>query len=506
MKVLFVNCGPEKLGIGMLSAMARQSGHRVALAHDPMLFGDQDLIGSPLLRHLFSKDDAFIGKIAERRPDVLVFSPITLSFHWMAATAQRLKRELPESKILFGGPHVSALPEKVIALPYVDAIGIGEGEFAFAAYLDFLEGKRPAGPIDNLWQKTAEGRVLRGKNAPFIQDLDSLPFCDKRLQEDLENVGANYYIMTGRGCPLACTYCFNSYWSKIPDKPRGRYVRRRSVGNVLAELHAAKQRYGLRTVEFFDDTFTFNKPWTLDFLAAYRREIGVPFIVNTHPMYLDEEVIAALGAAGCEQVCLGIQSMDENYRHDMLQRRESNERIERSLTLLDRSGLPYSLDHILGFPDEPIESHARALECYGRHKPQRVGSFYLKYFPGTELTRLALARGWLTPAQMADLEDGKGHDYGHPGSLDNAHRSEFLRYDFLLRCLPIFGADFEKYVPLLPFKVLPEDFLVALSRGMLALSSIYRDNKDTKRYALFYLKSLLKTLGPDGGRRVGNYS
>ena len=42
-------------------------------------------------------------------------------------------------------------------------------------------------------------------------------------------------VMGSRGCPYACSYCNNSYYMKL-YKGKGKYVRRRSVKNIIDEI------------------------------------------------------------------------------------------------------------------------------------------------------------------------------------------------------------------------------------------------------------------------------
>ncbi|GIT28514.1 MAG: hypothetical protein Ct9H300mP1_05600 [Planctomycetaceae bacterium] len=48
--------------------------------------------------------------------------------------------------------------------------------------------------------------------------------------------------MTARGCPYRCTFCFNNFFANLPDQGIEKdYVRRRSVDNVMEELHQGKE-------------------------------------------------------------------------------------------------------------------------------------------------------------------------------------------------------------------------------------------------------------------------
>ena len=67
------------------------------------------------------------------------------------------------------------------------------------------------------------------------------------------------------------------------SKGKGKYLRRRSVENVIAELVAYKRKDRTSQIMFYDDVFTFDKKWIAEFAEAYKREVNIPFWVYSYP-------------------------------------------------------------------------------------------------------------------------------------------------------------------------------------------------------------------------------
>lgn len=506
MRIFFVSTGAEQIGVEMLSAMARQAGHRVALAHSPVYLGDRGFLNPPLIKHFFHREGRLVDDVVAREPDVVCFSPVTATYSWMSGIAQKIKERIPHVKILFGGSHASAVPHKLIAQPHIDAVCIGEGEYAFLKYLSYLENGQPSGTIPNFWIKTSDDKPIeRGLVAPFIPDLDALPFPDKRLFEDAWNMRDMYNIMIGRGCPNRCSYCFNSYWSKLPHKRQGPYVRFRSVDHVMAELELGKKRYDFRFVEFSDDVFTFRKEWTLEFLDKYKKNIRVPFSCISHLNYIDEDIAVALREAGCEQIEVGIQTTNDEIRHDVLSRNESTLQEEAALEILQKQGIAFRPDHLMGVPGETAESHQEAFELYSRFSSDRVSTFWLQYYPGTELLRKSVEQGILAPDEVEQIENGEVINYYRPDKDKVDDLRMLLYYEFLIKWLPLFGKKTQKYTPRWLFKVAPPKILSTINFVSDIFVSLAKRNSDISHFGKFYLKHMLRSLLPSAGQTTGAY-
>jgi anaerobic magnesium-protoporphyrin IX monomethyl ester cyclase len=263
MKILFVidtgvgRMRQESLGIMHISALLKQHGH-ICEALD--LARNKDLVTTA----------------REHAPQLLAFSAITGPHRRLMRASREIKRGCNILSV-FGGPHPTYFPQ-MIEEEGIDIICRGEGEYPMLDLVQALQAGQDFTSTRNLWVKR-DGQIYRNPLRPFVQDLDSLPWPDRELLNEFPELHAEdtRHFMGGRGCPYSCTFCFNHIAKTLAE---GRYVRRRSVENLIAEIKAVKRQHDMRFITFQDDTFGLSTDWLDEFSAHYRREIGLPFLCH----------------------------------------------------------------------------------------------------------------------------------------------------------------------------------------------------------------------------------
>lgn len=211
--------------------------------------------------------------------------------------------------------------------------------------------------------------------------------------------------MCSRGCFFNCTFCHNNIHRRL-YKGKGKYFRVRSTGNAIAELKMAKRKYRIKAVDFQDELFTGDGVWFKEFIESYKQEIGLPYKCTTHPNCFSLEIARLLKESGCRRLMMGIQSMWQPIRKEILHRPEVTQQVENTLRLCDETGIPYSLDHMFGIPGETEEGYEMAAEVYVRRSRylQRIKCFYLSYYPETEIVGIARAKGALSDEDLDKID------------------------------------------------------------------------------------------------------
>lgn len=380
MKIEFIYMGSENLGLEYLSSTLKSAGHQVGLTFDPALFRDKHYLNIDCLAKLFNSKKSIVNKVLASKPDIIGFSVFTHNYQWALEIASFIK-EQSDIPIIFGGIHPTILPQEVMSNDCVDMVCVGEGEEALTELLDSeINAKKD---IKNIWFK--EGKtVIENSPRDLNNDLDALPFPDKPLFEKYIDMKTKYMIMTSRGCPFSCSYCSISTLRDI-YRDKGTFVRFRSPENVLEEIISARKLYNFKTVDFHDDIFTINMERMKLLLDRYRKDVVLPFSCLSHPLYMDREKAKLLKESGCRLVQFGIQSMSEFSRKNFLNRREKNSDIEKALDSCKSVGLAFQLDHIFGIPQEKEEDLIYAANFYMKYRPQKIGCFWLSYFPKTKI-------------------------------------------------------------------------------------------------------------------------
>lgn len=513
MRITFVGIGWEQLSISLLAAIAKRLGHETRLAFSVALFNDRYNFYMPGLASMFDDHNTVIDQIKKQHPDVLVFSPLTATYQWMLEIAQEAKKIYPKAKTIFGGVHVSAVPELVVAQPQVDFICIGEGDLAFGHMLEAIENDDTERPIPNAWFKNIRGQVITGIQEGFLQDLDSLPIFDKSLWEEYMRLGDIYFTLASRGCPSQCTFCFNSYFAQLPDKNPGKYIRHRSPEHLLQELRFAKRRYRPRIIEFEDDVFTINKPWLKRVLDLYKHEIQTPFQCLTNPRFVDEETVRWLADAGCQYIQLGVQSMDDDYKKDFLRRLENTSSVETALRIFRKYRIQVKVDHMFGLPEEPISAQEKARELYLRYPPYRIQTFWTNYFPGTKLFHQALEMKVITSELAEQIKAGKVRDFyraSHTGMTNLVQLKTYHSYEVIFKLLQILPVGIVRRIsPRFLIKI-PFGLCCFLTFVLDVFSGLVKRNPDHLGYMNYYCfhicRSMLNKMGFKGRKASKVYA
>ncbi len=432
-RITFVYPDHESLGLEYLMAVCLRDGHETDLVYyqieDPY-FGKRN----PTIPF-----ERLAEEVLDTRPDIVAFSCVTDNYRAQLGIAKALKKVSPGSMTIFGGVHVTALPEKVLAHEQVDCVAIGEAEISFPAFLRACQ----TGRSFTLPDKATKGIVFKsnGSTVGHFQmsdrvNLDDLPFADKSLYYTRANQSSDgYTLITSRGCPYQCAYCFNSFYYDPKDR---HFIRQRSVDNVIAELKIARKQFGPRYILFEDDCFTTNAQWLRTFCEHYRKEINLPFTCITNPHFLEKSKIDALREAGCSYIHIGVQSLDEEICRTVLNRKSNNARIAQVIQDLRDVGIIVQIDHMLGIPGDTVQKQRESLLFYNRHRPSLISVYWLTYYPKTAIIDLASQRGILDETDVSKIEEGRritretymsGGDYSEP--------ERFYSFAFLMRYLPL---------------------------------------------------------------------
>lgn len=372
-------------GVAFLSACLKQRGHSTALLDINEQLG-------------FGLDLAEIRKkITAFAPDLIGFSVVTNQYRFARQIARDIKSYC-DAPTICGGIHPTMDPEGVLREDCFDYVCVGEGELAVAELADALERGKPTSEIENIWLKS-NGNIIRNKVRPFVP-LESLPRKDYEIFDFQKMTDAKngwVGIMSSRGCPFSCTYCFNHRQRELYQHDLGcsasqlNYIRRHPATDVIEEIETLLSSYkNIETIIFDDDLFTMDKRYLKEFCGEYRSRVGIPFVCNAHVKAFDEETAGYLKEAGCRILKFGLESGSERVRREILNRRMSNDDIERAFSTAERFGFHTSAFVMIGFPHETIAEVEETIDLLARIKPGRFR--WSLFFPYVNTRAYEIAR------------------------------------------------------------------------------------------------------------------
>lgn len=297
------------------------------------------------------------------RPAFLGLSCTTSSFLDGVRIGRMAKDALPGVQTVFGGPHVSALKEKVLeGYPAVDFVVLGEGEETLAALMA-SGGERPEA-VEGLVYRGADGTVGSTGYRRSSLELDTLPFP---AYEKLAGFPDAYKLpifnypkspstscISSRGCPYACSYCDRSVFR--------RSFRFNSAGYLYEHLKYLRERFGVRHVNFYDDQFTFHRKRVEELTRRMvDRPLGVTFNCAVRAEHIDLDLLRQMKAAGCWMVSLGIETGDE----DLLAQHRQNADLDllaEKIRLIKKAGIRTKGLLMIGLPGESEESVQKSMD------------------------------------------------------------------------------------------------------------------------------------------------
>jgi anaerobic magnesium-protoporphyrin IX monomethyl ester cyclase len=215
----------------------------------------------------------------------------------------------------------------------------------------------------------------------LIPDLDSLGFPHELAPAVLHDYGryppqAFQYVMATRGCPNRCFFCSShEIW--------GHRVRVRSPENVVDEITRLRKR-GLDFIHFDDDTFGVTSEYLRALAAAIKKHCpGLRWSCETHVRLITEENLAAMKAAGCCAIQLGIES-GSNQILKLMRKGFSIEEARSACGLVQKHGIGLETFFMVGFPQETEETIGDTLKAIAQIECDKVIYSIFTPYPGTE--------------------------------------------------------------------------------------------------------------------------
>ena len=309
--------------------------------------------------------------------------------------------------VAMGGVHTIIAPETVGRLTdMVDFVCISEGEVAFVQLCKKLESGESVKNVSGFWVRE-EDRWIKNSLASIV-DLDALPILDFKLFPseffDKPMMGHLYRtisIEVTRGCPYNCAYCCDHSLTKI-FKKRGPWFRQKSIEKIMNELDAYVSEYDPEFVYIMSESFLAGHLKRIERFFEMYGMFSLPFWFNTRPEDITEEKVKIAKKCGCVRSSIGIESGNEAYRKKVMHRNVSNKRILESASILRDHSIPFSVNLIIGAPDETREMIFDSIELARKANADAVSTHIFSPYHGTEFREICVRKGYVQPDMITD--------------------------------------------------------------------------------------------------------
>jgi anaerobic magnesium-protoporphyrin IX monomethyl ester cyclase len=373
-------------GILYISGVLLRSGHEVNVI-------DADIDNLSL--------EDISKKVLEYQPDIIGITVNTLQSKAAYEISDYIKK-FYKSTIVLGGPHPSALKEKIFEkCKSADILIVGEGENTFLEIAQNFDNNYSNTSVKGICYKE-QGKIYTNQPREQIINLDKLPFPALDLVGSITKYPGAYptgarpsiQLMASRGCPFNCSFCSNPVW--------GKKIRLRSPDSVLKEVEWLQNEFKVKEIFFQDDTFNFKRDWFEAICnGIIERELNQnlifksPFRANSN--LIDKQLLQLAKEAGFWMIFYGVESGNQDILNAIHKKMELEE-IHRAIKLTKKAGIKTYASFIVGNIGETRSTIYDTINFAKKIDPDYYGFAVAMPYPGSELYTIAHEKGYLKEA------------------------------------------------------------------------------------------------------------
>ncbi|MFQ5715592.1 MAG: B12-binding domain-containing radical SAM protein [Nitrospinales bacterium] len=341
---------------------------------------------------------AIVERALAFRPDLIGITTFIVNERLFLKLARELKKSL-SCPVVLGGPHSSSYPEELMKKePAIDGVVVKEGETTTLELCRAIqEGSDWAG-IDGMVYRDRNQQIITNPPRPIAKNMDEFPIPDRSLvslhaYKPIPNMytrSPSTSIITSRGCPFSCTYCFEA------GVLAQRY-RRRSPEKVIEEIRYLINDYGIREIAFWDDEFVLNNKWVHTFCDLMIAEkIDVTWSCFGRVGSVNPELLRHMADAGCWSISYGIESGNQESL-DFIKKECTVENIRDAVRWTHEVGIETRCSFMLALPGETPEMGQKTIDFAIELDVDYAQFFATNPLPGTPIYDDSLNLGTRAP-------------------------------------------------------------------------------------------------------------
>ncbi|MCA1901047.1 MAG: B12-binding domain-containing radical SAM protein [Candidatus Hydrogenedens sp.] len=328
-------------------------------------------------------------QISKFAPHIICLSALTTFAYQLPNLVPLLREVCPESWILLGGPHASAVRDNVFNDVDVDVVVPGEGEIALKQIIESYPEKGNLQNIQGIIWKSSDGQIINNPGMlPMIEELDELPFPAYDLidlprywkHQSIAPIVRRKYVslFSSRGCPYQCMWCHSIF---------GRKIRMHSAERVVDEIEFFAKKYNVTDFEFLDDNFNFNQRRVIEIAELVHKrglKIELAFPTAIRGDIATQEVIDAMHSIGTYLCGFSLETGSPRLQKFTCKRLDIDKFLK-AVEITAKKNIYITGFCMMGFPTETEEELQQTIDVACKSRFHTASFFTVTPFPGTPL-------------------------------------------------------------------------------------------------------------------------
>lgn len=332
--------------------------------------------------------------------------------------AQFVKEQKPDIPIVWGGIHVSLMPNQSLENNMVDIVVLGQGEETFCDLVEHLEKNIPLDSVKGIYFKK-DGSIIKNEKRAFVNPdnfpsapyhiLDILNYFSETKTKKLRSSDAFLgkeerfiYYCSSIGCPYKCRFCASS------KQTEGKWVGF-SAERVLNDIEKLIKDYKITSLQFCDAEFFINKKRAKDIAQGFiDRNFNMKWKAqvraDTFDSLSDEDVLL-LKNSGYIHVEIGVETGSERMLK-YINKRITTDMVIRCAEKIKKHKLLSSFCLVFGFPTETLQDIHETFKLASKLKEllptTLLPTYFFDPYPGVPLYFDSIEQGMIPPKSLEE--------------------------------------------------------------------------------------------------------
>ncbi|MCC6694354.1 MAG: B12-binding domain-containing radical SAM protein [Candidatus Hydrogenedentes bacterium] len=342
----------------------------------------------------FDEDFARLDGLLAQSYDVVGVSALSFRLSEAIDAVQYVRARCPDSIIVMGGPHVTAVGTEGLDDTTADFLVQGEGEETLPSLVASLANGEGGQEVPGTLQRQNGAWRANPKRPPN----PALEFFGYPRRDFLDTFSQHLAVTTGellpepcttlmgsRGCAGKCTFC-----QPLIRDLFGNAIRCRLPESIAEEVRYLRDTYGVASIQFADDMVLVNTAWGQRLCTEMART-GVPWAINARVDSINPEIARCLAESGVVKILFGAESGSDRVLKRLGKQVGRDTNINAMRACVDE-GIHVRASVMIGSPGETEADLDLTLDMLRQVRPHSIIVNYTKPTPGSGLYRQFVRR------------------------------------------------------------------------------------------------------------------